>query len=306
VYERNAFARRALHAEAHIVAVKLLLEQSIKLRDGLQRVSKVGQVSNRTLSIKRPDAYSSCANDACVLITNVPPLDPPSPHLDASMLAQRLRTLLLRQLPTQECDVFKAHQYHYAVDGNEATQWVTTNANVSEGDYFGLDMLKLHKDLQNVSLLVAHPFQEQLVLEVSMGGNSWYPVTLLPQNQLKNSWRGFAVSRYTYDLSDALATAWQRVLELPTKHHRHAVTPPLYIRYLRFRALKDYSLPFIVFDLSFQVGEALDAKVAAKATSSTSSTATMSPSQPAAGTLGETMLDDQDDAAPPTQDGPGN
>jgi hypothetical protein len=32
----------------------------------------------------------------------------------------------------------------------------------------------------------------------------------------------------------------------------------------------------------------------------------MSPSQPAAGTLGETMLDDQDDAAPPTQDGPGN
>ena len=27
------------------------------------------------------------------------------------------------------------------------------------GDYFGLDMLKLHKDLQNVSVLAAHPFQ---------------------------------------------------------------------------------------------------------------------------------------------------
>ena len=29
----------------------------------------------------------------------------------------------------------------------------------SAGDYFGLDMLKLHKDLQNVSVLAAHPFQ---------------------------------------------------------------------------------------------------------------------------------------------------
>jgi len=43
---------------------------------------------------------------------------------------------------------------------------VTTNANISEGDYYGLDMLKLHKDLQNVTVLSAHPFQEQMVLEV--------------------------------------------------------------------------------------------------------------------------------------------
>ena len=29
----------------------------------------------------------------------------------------------------------------------------------SEGDYFGLDMLNLKKDLRNISLIVAHPFQ---------------------------------------------------------------------------------------------------------------------------------------------------
>jgi len=30
---------------------------------------------------------------------------------------------------------------------------------VSEGDYFGLDMLRLKKDLNNITLTVAHPFQ---------------------------------------------------------------------------------------------------------------------------------------------------
>eukprot|EP00960_Hanusia_phi_P074379 768226-Hanusia_phi.AAC.1 len=33
-------------------------------------------------------------------------------------------------------------------------------------------------------------------------------------------------------------------------------TPPLYIRFLRFRALKDYNLPFIVMDISYRVGTA--------------------------------------------------
>lgn len=265
VYERNAFARRALQKEAHVLALKLLLEQSIKMRDGLQRVSKVGRVTNKTLSILRPDGYSSCANDKCVLISNVPAVDPPARHMDGSMIGARLRFLLEREVPTQECDVFKAHQYHYAVDGNDATQWVTTNANISEGDYYGLDMLKLHKDLQNVTVVAAHPFQEQMVLEVSMGGKSWYPVAVVPRTKLRSSWRGFAVSSFTYDLSDALASAWQRVLELPTKHHKAAVTPPLYIRYLRFRATKDYELPLIVFEVKFQVGEPLDAVATKKA-----------------------------------------
>mmetsp|Transcript_95133 Transcript_95133/g.153418 ORF Transcript_95133/g.153418 Transcript_95133/m.153418 type:complete len:613 (-) Transcript_95133:51-1889(-) len=265
VYERNAFARRALQKEAHVLALKLLLEQSIKMRDGLQRVSKVGKVTNQTLAAIRPDAYSSCASDRCVLISNIPAVDPPSRHMDGSMIGMRLHELLQREVPTQECDVFKAHQYHYAVDGNDATQWVTTNANVSDGDYYGLDMLKLHKDLQNVTVLAAHPFQEKMVLEVSMGGYSWYPVPVVPRTKLRSSWRGFAVSSFTYDLSDALAAAWQRVLELPSKHHKSAVTPPLYIRYLRFRATDDYLLPLIVFDVDFHVGEALDTVASNKA-----------------------------------------
>jgi len=265
VYERNAFARRALQKEAHVLALKLLLEQSIQMRDGLQRVSKVGKVTNQTLLAVRPDAYSSCADDRCVLISNIPAVDPPARHMDGNMIGQHLRVLLERDVPTQECDVFKAHQYHYAVDGNDVTQWVTTNANVSDGDYYGLDMLKLHKDLQNVTVIAAHPFQEQMVLEVSMGGYSWYPVPVVPRTKLRSSWRGFAVSSFTYDLSDALAAAWQRVLELPTKHHNSAVTPPLYIRYLRFRATKDYELPLIVFDVNFHVGEALDSVATKKA-----------------------------------------
>jgi hypothetical protein len=130
VYERNAFARRALQKEAHVLALKLLLEQSIKMRDGLQRVSRVGAVSNQTLAISRPDAYSSCSYDRCVLISNVPAVDPPSRHLDGSMIGMRLSSLLMRDVPTQDCDVFKAHQYHYAVDGNDATQWYPTLARV--------------------------------------------------------------------------------------------------------------------------------------------------------------------------------
>eukprot|EP00960_Hanusia_phi_P043604 756142-Hanusia_phi.AAC.1 len=102
VYERNAFARRALQQESHVLALKLLLEQAITYRDGLakyarrrrrgggegweetrgegsaagagaegedgvadvlDRVSRVGRVTNRTLATYRPDAYSSCAND---------------------------------------------------------------------------------------------------------------------------------------------------------------------------------------------------------------------------------------------------
>ena len=36
--------------------------------------------------------------------------------------------------------------------------------------------MKLHKDLANVTVIAAHPFQSQLQLEVSMGGMTWYPL----------------------------------------------------------------------------------------------------------------------------------
>jgi len=259
VYERNAFARRALQQESHVLALKLLLEQAITYRDGLAKVSRVGRVTNRTLATYRPDAYSSCANDKCLLITNVPAVNPTPTHLNGYQLGTRLKDLLERKLPPQECDVFKAHQYHYAVDGNPSTQWVTTNANISEGDYFGLDLLKLHKDVQNVTVVAAHPFQDEMVVEVSMRGRSWYPVTSRPKGFVKTSWRGFPVTEYVYDLSDSLAAAWQRILELPSQKHAMTPTPPLYIRFLRFRALKDYNLPFIVMDISYRVGKPLDA-----------------------------------------------
>ena len=64
------------------------------------------------------------------------------------------------------CELFRAYQYHFAVDNNPDTQLVTAQTNVSEGDYFGLDMLRLRKDLKTVTLTVAHPFQSRLSLEV--------------------------------------------------------------------------------------------------------------------------------------------
>ena len=48
VYERNAFARRALQREAHVLALKLLLEQSVALRQGLPRVSRCACTHART------------------------------------------------------------------------------------------------------------------------------------------------------------------------------------------------------------------------------------------------------------------
>ena len=48
VYERNAFARRALQREAHVLALKLLLEQSVALREGLPRVSRCACTHART------------------------------------------------------------------------------------------------------------------------------------------------------------------------------------------------------------------------------------------------------------------
>jgi hypothetical protein len=46
------------------------------------------------------------------------------------------------------------------------TDAAAAQTNVSEGDYFGLDMLRLRKDLKTVTLTVAHPFQSRLSLEV--------------------------------------------------------------------------------------------------------------------------------------------
>ena len=110
------------------------------------------------------------------------------------------------------------------------------------------------------------------------------------QTQVVTAWRGFAVTAYTYDLAEALAVAWQRVLELPTHHHKTAVTPPLYIRYLRFRATEDYELPLIVFDIAFHVGEALDT-VASKSMARAPAPAARAPATTAPGFAGRARGD---------------
>ena len=67
--------------------------------EGFARVlCRTGYVNNSTLSLTRPDAYSSCAADECVLISSMSAVDPPSRHLDGSMIGQRLHALLQREV----------------------------------------------------------------------------------------------------------------------------------------------------------------------------------------------------------------
>jgi len=242
----------------------------------------LGAGGGKNLShLERPDGYSSCHDDRCTLITNIPPLEP-TVKVDGFALTQKLQTLLERDLPGPNCEVFRAHQYHFAVDGNLDTQWVSTWTNASVGDYFGLDMLVLKKDLKNITLTVAHPFQQQLQLEVSMRGNSWYPINCQPVGKLRGSWKGMAVTSFTYDVSEAMLQSWKQafgklkrdILKNDDKGRRGALAkvgsavqvsslnaellPPLYVRFLRFRAKRDYAAPLIVFELNYATGNRAD------------------------------------------------
>ena len=66
-----------------------------------------------------------------------PPIPPPCPEPEPLAAILDAQTLLERDLPGPNCEVFRAHQYHFAVDGNLDTQWVSTWTNASVGDYFG-------------------------------------------------------------------------------------------------------------------------------------------------------------------------
>mmetsp|Transcript_9623 Transcript_9623/g.18686 ORF Transcript_9623/g.18686 Transcript_9623/m.18686 type:complete len:301 (-) Transcript_9623:293-1195(-) len=253
LYERGAFERRARQKEVHVVALKALLQDRLSVMDG--KDAKVSR-SDAPLS-KRLDTVSSCAKDRCLLITNIEVL-PRAKNMKAAMLGETLKAKLERKEAGPDCEVFKAHQYHYAVDGNAQTQWVTTNRNVTANDYFGLDLLKLHKDLQSITVSAAHPFQRELVLEVSMDNTRWFPIPVKPTKALQDVWRGFEVFKYTYDMSESLAGAWQRILETPKAKHSSTPTPPLYIQYLRFRSQVGYKLPVILFDIDYKVGDPYD------------------------------------------------
>jgi len=248
VYERNAFERRSLQKEDNILAIKMLLQDSLHMQLTTAR---------KNTTFTRPDSYSSCVKDDCLLITNVMPFDPPiSIRFNLPMMVTRVASVLAKTLPTQECDDFKAHQYYFAVDDNPDSFWMSDN--VTEGDYYGLDLLRLHKNVKTVKVIAAHSFQQSMVIEASMGGVKWYPVLATPHVSKMKTWREEAVYSYTYDLSEALAEAWKHVLEKPNSQSSGILTPPLYIRYLRFRTLKDQGAPFVVFDISFTVGDPHD------------------------------------------------
>ena len=69
VYERNAFARRALQREAHVLALKLLLEQSVALRQGLPRVSRCACTHARTHGCMHACTHARThARDACMCV----------------------------------------------------------------------------------------------------------------------------------------------------------------------------------------------------------------------------------------------
>ena len=104
------------------------------------------------------------------MITNIPPLQP-SASANAAALTRRLGTLLQQHEPDTACLRFGAHQYLFAVDRDLGTSWATP-ADIAAGDYFGLDMLRLRKDVVNISATVAHLEHEHFVLEVSLRGVS--------------------------------------------------------------------------------------------------------------------------------------
>jgi hypothetical protein len=274
--ERDAFSRRSRSKEAHVFALKALLQDRLSVMNGdMAIVSKGVQPA-----VRKPRAQgapkvggpvSSCAGDRCILTTNIEIIGRPK-SMKAADLGNQLKALLDRTDPPAACEVFKSHQYHYAVDGNLDTQWVTTERNVTRDDYFGLDLLKLHKDLQSVTVIAAHPFQRDMTLEVSMDAKRWFPITVAPAVEAIDTWRGFEVTRYKYDMAESLAGAWQAILEAPKHKHASTPTPPLYIQYLRFRAQTSYMLPLIVFEMEYAVGDPYDGTASTSLAANTAST----------------------------------
>lgn len=273
--ERGAYERRNMLREAHVYALKALLQDRLSVMNGeAPAISRGGKPVVKQPRVqgqpKVGGPVSSCAGDRCILTTNINVIPRPK-SIKAAELGDQLKSLLDRTVPPAECEVFKTHQYHHAVDGNMETQWVTTERNMTRDDYFGLDLLKLHKDLQSVTVVAAHPFQRDLLLEVSMDAVRWFPISVVPTKSAVDVWRGFEVSRYRYDMAESLAGAWQRILETPKEKHTTTPTPPLYIQYLRFRSMASYKLPLIVFEVEYTVGDPYDGTVSTSLQASSSS-----------------------------------
>lgn len=154
--------------------------------------------------------------------------------MNAVQMTTQLSVLLDREEAGPGCEAFRAHQYHFAVDADPNTQWVASSNTTSEGDYFGLDMLRLRKDLKNISVTVAHTFQQDLVLEVSMRGNSWYRLGrgVSPALTVRKTGRGnwvlgdtsVPITEYRYDVAAALKTSWNNAFGEAKKRASSAKT----------------------------------------------------------------------------------
>jgi hypothetical protein len=59
----------------------------------------------------RPDGYSSCHDDRCILISNVPPFELPT-QIGAMELTKKLHTLLEKEVPGRDCEAFRTYQVH--------------------------------------------------------------------------------------------------------------------------------------------------------------------------------------------------
>ena len=79
-------------------------------------------------------------------------------------------------------------------------------------------MLRLRKDVVNISATVAHLEHEHFVLEVSLRGSTWYPVASGAQPRVVGrAWKlevgeqRLLARTYHYDVAEGLRTAWQQV-----------------------------------------------------------------------------------------------
>jgi hypothetical protein len=57
----------------------------------------------------RPDGYSSCHDDRCILISNVPPFEPPT-QIGSMQLTKKLQALLEKEVPGPNCEAFRTYQ----------------------------------------------------------------------------------------------------------------------------------------------------------------------------------------------------
>eukprot|EP00294_Goniomonas_avonlea_P001381 CAMPEP_0114570244 /NCGR_PEP_ID=MMETSP0114-20121206/17091_1 /TAXON_ID=31324 /ORGANISM="Goniomonas sp, Strain m" /LENGTH=549 /DNA_ID=CAMNT_0001757247 /DNA_START=37 /DNA_END=1686 /DNA_ORIENTATION=- len=222
----------------------------------------MGRLETRTTApawVPHPSGYAACADDRCLFTTNMLAMPPPVHVTSAKDALTRLRSLVEVKCDTrvpmveEKCIPPRAHMYamfsyHHAVDLDRRTLWVSHD-NATEGSYFGLDLQTPRKDLQNITS--AHPFQKEMVMEVSMTGQEWYAVSTAPEVTSLGQYQRLHFTQYVYQLQDVLTSAWLSIVHLadPDQEHDGKGLPPLYIRYVRFVCPRDMAAPFVLSEV---------------------------------------------------------